>query len=181
MKQTKIALINPKLLKWAREQCGLTLDKASEGIINPNKLRIAEEGGLYLTFRELIKLAERYERPPAFFYLKEIPRDKTLNFSHKYAKLEGRIYTTIRKRKIANIGDIIAINIRKRFDHYAKVLNIERVKLSNLPDSILLLDCFCNNNIKTREDCYKLFQSFYRNIIDFEKQTWYLYLLLKCD
>ena len=42
------------------------------------------------------------------------------------------------------------------------------------------MDCLYNDSdLPTRKECYKLFQSFYKKVIDFENQEWYLFILEK--
>ncbi len=74
----QLAYINPKILKWAREESGLTLKEASSSVLNQRKLENAEQGLDKLTFRQLILIAKKYRRPPGFFYLKNLPVEKEL-------------------------------------------------------------------------------------------------------
>ena len=63
------------MLKWAREQSGYTIEEASGSSIPSDKLAKAERGELYLPFKQFLRLANKYKRPPAFFYLKEFPKE----------------------------------------------------------------------------------------------------------
>jgi len=75
---TELAYVVPKLLKWAREQSGFTIEQAAASLLNPAKLERVENGEDNLTFHQLIKLANKYRRPPAFFYLDEPPEEEIL-------------------------------------------------------------------------------------------------------
>ena len=109
-----------------------------------------------------------------------------MNYGHNYYKLSNCVYTTIRKSKKPNqkIGFIdseyLTEYFQKHLIHHAVILRIDRVILDDLPESILIMDClFPNSNINSRLKCYELFQSFYMNKIDFSKQKFYLFLLMK--
>ncbi|TFG25585.1 MAG: ImmA/IrrE family metallo-endopeptidase [Promethearchaeota archaeon] len=74
MNQKSIAKVNPKLLKWARKQCGFTYEEAAGSYVNHKKLQKVEKGVDFLTFNQFINLANKYGRPPSFFYLDHIPK-----------------------------------------------------------------------------------------------------------
>jgi hypothetical protein len=64
------------------------------------------------------------------------------------------------------------------FKHYSIIISVDSVKLPEIPTGFLIMD-YPGASIKNREDCYSLFQSFYQSKIDFEKQQWYLFILIK--
>lgn len=67
-------LVNPKILVWARETAGLTIEEAAAKIsLNKYKLEKIEQGRDILTRPILLKMAKQYRRPAVTFYLKEIP------------------------------------------------------------------------------------------------------------
>ena len=70
------ALINCKMLGWARTQAGYGLADAAQklGIDEPRLLSL-EEGAETPTFAKLLDMAELYKRPVSLFYLKEPPKD----------------------------------------------------------------------------------------------------------
>ena len=76
---TKVkALVKPALLVWARENVGLTIEQAAKGVTKePAKLAAWERGDDQLSIPQLRKLATKYKRPLAVFYLAEPPRDFT--------------------------------------------------------------------------------------------------------
>lgn len=79
MTEQQLAYINPKILKWARNDCGFSLEEAVKSDLNPEKLEKAEQGEVHLTYKQFLKIARRYRRPPAFFYLKNPPEEHLLD------------------------------------------------------------------------------------------------------
>lgn len=70
------ALVKPELLVWARESAGLTVDQAAKGITkDPQKLAAWERGDDRPSVSQLRRLATKYKRPLAVFYLSEPPID----------------------------------------------------------------------------------------------------------
>ena len=68
------ALANPIILRWAREDRGISLETAASRIgVKTNKLFACENGGGNLTFAQLRKAAETYRRPTSTFYLAKTP------------------------------------------------------------------------------------------------------------
>jgi len=68
------ALINPAMLRWAREGARLTIDEAAHTIgISAEKLAACEAGNAQLTFPQLMKVSRGYKRPVSLFYLKTPP------------------------------------------------------------------------------------------------------------
>jgi len=84
------AYINPELLKWARIKAGYSIEEAAKSYLNPEKLRKAEEGDEKLTFKQFLKIANRYKRPPAFFYLKTPPKDDLINKKSDFRTIESK-------------------------------------------------------------------------------------------
>ncbi|MEQ1945048.1 XRE family transcriptional regulator [Mesorhizobium sp. VNQ89] len=75
MTKSTPALINPAILRWAREQARLSPEAAAEGIgVSVNKLLACEAGEKYLTFPQFLTAANFYKRAPAIFYLDEPPK-----------------------------------------------------------------------------------------------------------
>nr|NKQ99653.1 helix-turn-helix transcriptional regulator [Escherichia coli] len=75
------ANINPKLLAWARQAAGMTLEDAASKIgIQPSatssaaeKLQALESGERFPTRTQLAKIATVYRRPVVTFYLAQPP------------------------------------------------------------------------------------------------------------
>jgi hypothetical protein len=105
-----------------------------------------------------------------------------MNFSHPYYKLGNRIFTTIRRKNSLKFGDIEPIKLKNKFQFNAKILHIQKIKVSMLPEGILLMDClYPKCKIETKADCLNLIQSFYGDKIDFEKEDFHLILLKRMD
>lgn len=68
--------INPKILKWAREIAGLSIEEvAYRTKFKPKKITDLENGDLKITLAELKKFRILYKRPSAIFLLNKIPHD----------------------------------------------------------------------------------------------------------
>jgi Zn-dependent peptidase ImmA (M78 family) len=67
--------INPKLLKWARETSGYSIEKVASALKkDPESIRAWEEGTELPTYVQLEKLAyQLYKRPMALFFFPEPP------------------------------------------------------------------------------------------------------------
>lgn len=74
-----MVFINPKMLKFAREQSGLSLEEATKSYLNAKKLEKAEKGEVQLTFKQFLNIANVYKRPPAFFYLEKPLKEDLIN------------------------------------------------------------------------------------------------------
>jgi len=69
---------NPKMLTWAREEAGYTIEQAAEGLgISAENIEAAESGMRPLTLNQLRKAAEIYDCPFGYFYFLEPPHEKT--------------------------------------------------------------------------------------------------------
>jgi Zn-dependent peptidase ImmA (M78 family)/transcriptional regulator with XRE-family HTH domain len=68
--------INPRVLVWARETAGLSLEAATKklGLSGPDRLLALETGEREPSRAQLAKMAEKYHRPLLAFYLPEPPR-----------------------------------------------------------------------------------------------------------
>ena len=66
--------VKPVLLRWARETAGLSLEQAAEKTgIRRKTLHQWEELGGYPTPSQLEKIADKYHRPSAAFFLPDLP------------------------------------------------------------------------------------------------------------
>lgn len=82
------ALVNPKLLAWAREQAGYTLETAVEKLKLPlQKLRAWEEGKKQPSVRQAENLAKKYHCSFSLFSLQESPQVTPL--ATEYRRLPG--------------------------------------------------------------------------------------------
>jgi len=74
MAKTISALVNPALLRWAREESGYDLERAAERLHVPEaRLRLWESGDERPTLRQAEKMAALYRRSLPVFYLSEPP------------------------------------------------------------------------------------------------------------
>lgn len=70
------ANINPELLIWARKSSGLDVVSAARNVVtDPEKLKKWESGELKPSIPQLRKLANKYKRPLAVFFLPEPPKN----------------------------------------------------------------------------------------------------------
>lgn len=84
----RAALINPEVLRWARESAGLSVDDAAKkATVKPEKLAAWEAGDDRPSIPQLRKLARVFRRPIALFYLSKPPR--TFKPMHDYRRLPG--------------------------------------------------------------------------------------------
>ena len=103
-----------------------------------------------------------------------------MNYSHKYLKLDNRIYTTIRRyrKPYQKIGCIEDECYNGCILHQAKIIGIQKARLSQIPVAFLILDCkFENSEINHRRDCYDLIQSFYNKEIKFSEEKFFIFLM----
>jgi Zn-dependent peptidase ImmA (M78 family)/DNA-binding XRE family transcriptional regulator len=69
---------NPEMLRWAREEVGLTLEQAALALgVSVESLAAAEDGAQSLTLHQLLKAADVYGFPFGYFYFTEPPREKS--------------------------------------------------------------------------------------------------------
>lgn len=71
--------INPEILKWARERSGYSVEAAAKAL-NKKETFISEceSGDRPLTYVQLEKLADKYKRPVALFFLPNPPEEPKL-------------------------------------------------------------------------------------------------------
>jgi len=76
------ALVNPNMLIWARNKCGLDLIGAAKRIgVKIEQLEVWEKGESYPTIHQAMKMAEIYRRPLSLFYLNEPPKDFSVSMT----------------------------------------------------------------------------------------------------
>ena len=99
-----------------------------------------------------------------------------MRYSHKYSKLDMVNYTTIRRYKKCNKGDIV----RKTYpggSHDAEVKHVQRMTLAEMSIDFLKAD----TDLDSREDVYNLFNKFYKRQIDIFREKMYVYYLRKVE
>ena len=76
MRKRVHAIINPRLLAWARKASGYKLEEVAKRIgVRPEKIRDWESGVSKPTVIQLRNIASVYKRPTATFYLPKPPED----------------------------------------------------------------------------------------------------------
>lgn len=77
------ALVNPKMLVWARKKCGLDLVGAAKRIgVKTEQLESWETNEeIHPTIHQAMKMAEVYRRPLSLFYLEEPPKDFSVSMT----------------------------------------------------------------------------------------------------
>ena len=71
--------INPEILKWARERSGYSLEAAAKALNKDKSFIIeCESGERSPTYIQLEKLADKYKRPVAVFFLPNPPEEEDL-------------------------------------------------------------------------------------------------------
>jgi len=134
MNQKSIAKINPKILKWAREQCGFTHQEAVGSYLNPKKLEEAEKGRVFLTFNQLLTIANKYERNPAFFYLDHIPQEDLIDDFRTPGSMKVKYSPELRKT-IINIKEKHKLAVE--FKNYDKDYDYSYINSINLNHNIV--------------------------------------------
>ena len=101
-----------------------------------------------------------------------------LKFSHTYNKLyalnEGHRATTIRRRNKFHLGEKVKILTNGQFLCYAKIVIIERVRISEIDDIKLLADVA--PHASTRKEAIEFINRFYRIPLTEESEV-FLYTL----
>jgi hypothetical protein len=96
----ELAYINYKLLKKARKQRRLSIEKASKDIIDSDILRKAENGELKINLIDFRLLAKRYKRTIHYFFLDKEPNIKLKIFFKKERMKSSIVHYLIKKWKI---------------------------------------------------------------------------------
>ena len=82
------AIINPEVLKWAREQASLQTRQAAEiAGMATGDYEAVEAGEKRMTLRQLRAVAEKIERPIAFFYLPAPPDVRAESDDKRYVRI----------------------------------------------------------------------------------------------
>ncbi len=166
------AYINPEILKFARIQCGYTIEQAAKSYLSSRKLEKVERGDEYLTFQQFLKLANRYKRPPAFFYLKQPLREEILledfrTLESKEVKFSPILIDTykkiIKKREFA----VKYQNYDKKYDYsLIKMINIESEpeNVANIILNILKITMSQRSKWKNEYDAFNSWKEAIENI-----------------
>ena len=121
--------INPQILRWARQQMGLSIAEVADHFKKPLEfVEKWEEGMSSPSFPQLEKLAKKYKRPTAIFFFSEVPQEEPL----------GKSFRTLPEQQIQRIKPPLRFLIRK-----AKVMQINLQELNeggNPAERFLLRD-----------------------------------------
>lgn len=152
MTQKAIAKINPEILQWAREQCGLTFEQAVGSNFNPEKLRKAENGEIFLTFNQLLTIANKYGRNPAFFYLNKIPKDELIDDFRTPSSLKVKFTPKLRKF-IMYVKEKRKLALEYKFyDKEYEYLYVNSINLEdNITDVAKIISNVLKINLKERK------------------------------
>ena len=97
---------------------------------------------------------------------------KYIRFSHDYPKLQDECFSTIRRYdKGFEPGDVVLIK-KPSMDFKAVVTNKTKIKLSRIPDDVLLKD----TNTSSREEAYNLLNSFYKTPVSPDEKVVLIWL-----
>jgi len=101
-----LARVNPRLVRWAREERGFDLTLAAKKLqVTEERLARWEVGEEQPTLGQLRKLAATYRRPTAAFYLKEVPT--SFRVKSDFRRLPGevaQIYSPELRLELRNIA-----------------------------------------------------------------------------
>lgn len=93
MSRSVEALVNPRLLEWARRSAGLEPEQAAKKAqVTLQRLESWERGESRPTIKQLRKLGNIYKRPIAVFYLPEPPEG--FQVLRDFRRLPGAVVTT---------------------------------------------------------------------------------------
>lgn len=113
------ALINPSMLRWARERSSMTIVLAAEKLKRSvEEMEAWESGAAQPTFKQLMTIANTYKRPITLFYLSEPPAD--FMPLQDYRRLPGVIPSLVESPQL---------NIEIRKAHYRRQVALELVQL----------------------------------------------------
>jgi Zn-dependent peptidase ImmA (M78 family) len=133
------AYINPELLKWARTKAGFSIEEAAKSYLNPEKLRKAEEGEEKLTFKQFLTIANKYKRPPAFFYLENPPREEVIKKNNDFRTIESRDvrFSPQLRDEIENVKEKRDLAVKyKSYDRVYDYSFISSISLNDKPEII---------------------------------------------
>ncbi len=112
--------INTKILKWARERSGYSVEAAAKTLSKDiSFINECESGNSALTYVQLETLADKYKRPIAIFFFPEPPEEE--NIAENLA---------LRSSDVAQLGPRIHILLRHA---YARQLSLMELNLGNNP------------------------------------------------
>jgi Zn-dependent peptidase ImmA (M78 family) len=147
------ALVEPRLLKWARESTFLSIDEAAKAAhTTPERFLLAEQGDGFITFRQLAEFAYACRLPMESFYLSEPPYEEPLPSDFRAADYGRGAFT-------AGLVRILRV-ARERRDTAAELfedLHLERRRFPTVKNDAAIvhilrpLMCVADWNLPTQE------------------------------
>ncbi len=90
MPRSTEALVEPDILRWARDTAGLSVDEAAHSLqTRPEKVQAWEDGEEHPSMAQLRRMATTYRRLLSDFYLPRRPEDDPL--PHDFRRLPGEV------------------------------------------------------------------------------------------
>lgn len=138
-----VANINPKILSWARESAGFSVEevvnKINQEKITFEVIKAWEEGTAKPSYPQFEKLAEYYKRPLALFYLPKPPEEKTLEEKFRslpiqyIKKLPPKIRFIVRKARIRQL-DLMELHNEMPPEETKKLKELKQIVQYNQAD-----------------------------------------------
>lgn len=155
------AYINPEILKWARKESGFSLEEAAKSGVSSNKIEKAERGEELLTFKQLIKIANKYKRPPSFFYLEKPPKEDLLSDFRTLVSRDVK-YSPLLRDKIKKIREKRQFAIEyKYYDRDYSYEFINSIDKNEDPEDVSeRIREFLNINMKVRNEWKNKYEAF---------------------
>jgi Zn-dependent peptidase ImmA (M78 family) len=121
------ALVEPDILRWARDTAGLSVDEAARSLqTNPEKVQAWEDGDGHPSMAQLRRMATTYRRLLSDFYLPKAPDEAPL--PHDFRRMPGEV--AFRYSKALRYQLRMARERRARALDFAAELDIEIPELS---------------------------------------------------
>ena len=90
MPRSTEALVEPDILRWARDTAGLSVDEAAHSLqTRPERVQAWEDGEEHPSMAQLRRMATTYRRLLSDFYLPRRPEDDPL--PHDFRRLPGEV------------------------------------------------------------------------------------------
>ncbi|MDR0912237.1 MAG: ImmA/IrrE family metallo-endopeptidase [Methanobrevibacter sp.] len=112
--------INPKMIRWAREDLGLSFHDLPKSLKNAEKW---EKGEILPTWNDLRNLSKKYKRPPVFYLMSEPPKE-----------VENEIIEFRSPEKIEEYSTDLRLEIRKAKYRRNVFINLNAERGNNIPD-----------------------------------------------
>jgi len=168
----RISAINSKILIWARETSGTTIQEAKEKF-GEDKLAAWENGTEFPTYAELKKIGSYYRKPIAVFFFPEPPSIKDIPASCRTLPVEKNTVFNRDVTKMVDWARTMQINLYELHDQSnpAKIsINSINFDLSDLTAtarhlrSILSVDLATQKKFASRRDAFEFWRDCFYEI-----------------